>query len=178
MIYVYWGGNMELDIGQVRREAGSVVCFDVSEQIPGFLFGTDNLSFKMPLHIQIKVQNSGKFLLVQGTIRTELVATCARCLEEFIYPLDLRYEDEWVASDLASEDQKETALLFDKDVIEIRDRILEQIVMALPMKFICSPECRGLCPYCGVNRNMAKCECQDKEPDPRFAALTAWRSEN
>ncbi len=169
---------MEMDIAQVQREIGSTVLFDLTEEFPGFLFGTDNLSFNSPLHVQLKVHNSGKFLLVQGTIQTELITTCGRCLEEFIYPLNLVYEDEWVLRVHASEDQKETAFLFDKDDIEIRDRILEQIVLALPMKFICSKECLGLCPTCGVNRNLVKCECLDKVVDPRFARLTKWCSED
>lgn len=169
---------MEIDISQVHRDVGSTVSFDVTEKIPGFLFGTDNLAFNTPLHLQIKVHNTGKFLLVQGTIQTDLIVTCGRCLEEFVYSLNLMYEDEWILRELASEDQKETAFLFDKDVIEIGDRILEQIVMALPMKFTCSAECLGLCPSCGVNRNLVKCECQNKELDPRLAGLTKWRSDD
>lgn len=169
---------MEIDISQVRREIGSVVSFNLTEKIPGFLFGSDNLSFNTPLHFQIEVHNTGKLLLVQGTIRTDLTATCGRCLEEFIYPLVITYEDEWILREYASEDQKETAFIFDQDVIEIGDRILEQVVMALPMKFICSAECLGLCPTCGVNRNLAKCECQDKVLDPRLAGLSKWRSED
>ena len=169
---------MEMDIAQVQRDLGSTVLFDATEEIPGFLFGTDNLSFNSPLHIQLKVHNTGKFLLVQGMIQTELLTICGRCLEELIYPLNLVYEDEWVLRSLASEDQKETAFLYDKDEIEIGDRILEQIVLALPMKFICSVECQGLCPSCGVNLNLDKCQCIDKEVDPRFAGLTRWRSED
>ncbi|HWQ72832.1 MAG TPA: DUF177 domain-containing protein [Desulfitobacteriaceae bacterium] len=169
---------MEIDISQIRRDLGSTVFFDVSENIPGFLFGTDNVAFNTPLHVQIKVHNTGKLLLVQGTIQTNLNVTCGRCLEEFIYPLELAYEDEWILRELASEDQKETAFLFDKDEVEIRDRILEQIVMALPMKFICSAECLGLCPACGVNLNSVKCKCQNKELDPRLAGLAKWRSDD
>jgi uncharacterized protein len=169
---------MEIDISQVRRDVGSTVSFDLTEKIPGFLFGTENLAFNTPLRVQIKVHNTGKLLLVQGTIRIDLIVTCGRCLEEFVYPLDLTYEDEWILRELASEDQKETAFLFDYDVIEIGDRMLEQIVMALPMKFICSAECLGLCPSCGVNRNLVKCECQNKELDPRLAGLTQWRSDD
>ncbi len=169
---------MEMDIAQVQRDIGSTVSYDLTEEFPGFLFGSDHLSFNSPVHVQVKVHNTGKFLLVQGTIQTEIITTCGRCLEEFNYPLNLEYEDEWVLRSLASEEQKETAFLFDKDEIEIKDRILEQIVLALPMKFICSIDCQGLCPSCGVNRNLGKCECLDKEVDSRFAELTKWRSED
>ena len=37
-------------------------------------------------------------------------------------------------------------------------------------KFLCSEDCKGLCPRCGKNLNLGPCGCR-KEPDPRFAVL-------
>jgi uncharacterized protein len=41
------------------------------------------------------------------------------------------------------------------------------------MRFLCRAECRGLCPRCGINRNLGECSCQEPTSDPRFAALKA-----
>ena len=47
----------------------------------------------------------------------------------------------------------------------------EQFYLALPMKPLCQPDCKGLCPVCGINRNRETCTCQAEWTDPRFDAL-------
>ena len=48
--------------------------------------------------------------------------------------------------------------------------VTEDIFLSLPTKILCSEDCKGLCPKCGVNLNLGKCSCK-KEIDPRLAAL-------
>jgi uncharacterized protein len=55
--------------------------------------------------------------------------------------------------------------------IDLGHVVLEQFVLALPMKPLCQDECRGLCPVCGANRNREACECKQEWIDPRLAAL-------
>jgi len=168
--------NVKVNVAQVRNREGESVYFDIVEDYSSFDLGTEALSFQAPVHVQLQVNNTSKALLVQGTINTELKAACGRCLETFVYPLSLSFQDEWVFRAQATEDQLETALLLDKDEVEINERILEQIVLALPMKFLCSAECQGLCPTCGANRNLTPCHCGENNIDPRLAALAKWQS--
>lgn len=162
---------MKVDISRVRRISGETVRYDLEEEFSPFDFAGERLLFLSPVHVQLEVHNTGKLLLAHGTIDTELKAACGRCLEEFSYPLHLVYEDEWVYAPQATEEQQENALLFDRDEIELSERILEQIVLALPMKFVCSPDCKGLCPECGANLNYGSCSCPKDKVDPRFAEL-------
>ena len=173
---VYWGGNMKVNVAQVRYRGGESVHFDLVEDFSALDLGIEALSFQAPVRVQLQVNNTSKAMLVNGTIHTELQAMCGRCLESFVYPLNLSFQDEWVFRTLATDDQLETALLLDKDEIDIKDRILEQIVVALPMKFICSAECQGLCPTCGANRNLTPCDCGEGVRDPRLAALEKWQT--
>lgn len=173
---VYWGGIMKVNVAQVRLNGGETVHYDLVEDFSALDLGMESISFQAPVHVQLQVNNTSRAMLVKGTIHTELKATCGRCLESFIYPVELLYEDEWAFRALATEDLFETALLLDKDEIDIKDRIFEQIVLALPMKFICSAECHGLCPTCGVNRNLTPCNCEEGTVDPRLAALAKWQS--
>ena len=167
---------MIVNVAQVRHREGGTVLFDLVENFSPFDLGTEALSFQTPVRVQLQVNNTSRAMLVRGTIDTELKATCGRCLELFVYPLSLNYEDEWIFRAQATEDLLENALLLDKDEIEINERIFEQIVLALPMKFICSAECQGLCPTCGVNRNLNPCHCGEDDVDPRLAALAKWQS--
>ena len=169
---------MIVNVAQVRHREGGTIRFDLVEDFSPFDLGTEALSFQAPVRVQIQVNNTSKAMLVHGTIDAELKATCGRCLEPFVYPLSLTFQDEWIFRAQATEDLLETALLLDKDEIEINERIFEQILLALPMKFICSAECQGLCPTCGANRNLAPCHCGEDNVDPRLAALAKWQSKD
>lgn len=170
---------MKVNVAQVRRNESGTALFELEEDFSSYNSELEGVSFATPVHVQLKVTNLGKSLLVLGKVQTEFKAQCGRCLEDFVYPLDLSYEDEWVyastVNEIADEEEpSETVLIFEKDEIEINERIFEQIVLALPMRFICSLDCRGLCPVCGVNRNHTSCECVVEQTDPRLAALSQW----
>jgi uncharacterized protein len=47
----------------------------------------------------------------------------------------------------------------------------EQSWLAIPMKPLCTPNCQGLCPQCGVNLNIESCTCEKTSIDPRLAVL-------
>jgi len=121
---------------------------------------------------------------------------CVRCLEPFAMELaeelDLLYLPQSAnAAPAASEgsveedsvdslpklsgrglEREELAVSFYRDErIDLSQMIVEQIVLALPMKPLCEPECRGLCALCGANRNLASCDCSPEETDPRWAPL-------
>jgi uncharacterized protein len=169
---------MKVNVAQVRRNESGTAHFDLTEDFSPFESSLGGMSFVAPVHVELQVNNAGKSLLVEGKIHSALKAQCGRCLEEFTYPIDQVYEDEWVLASQATEDQLENALVYDKDEFEIDERILEQIVLNLPMRYICSHECKGLCPVCGVNQNQKSCDCVQEQVDPRLAALAQWSRED
>jgi uncharacterized protein len=169
---------MKVNVAQVRRNVGDTAHFELTEDFSSYESDLDGVSFRTPVHVDLQVNNTGKSLLVEGKVRTAIDAQCGRCLKDFSYPIEQDYQDEWVYAPQATEEQQETALVFEKDEIELNERILEQIVLALPMRFICSHECKGLCPVCGVNRNEVSCDCVQGNIDPRFAALAQWTRED
>lgn len=61
---------------------------------------------------------------------------------------------------------------YEGDEIDLASLVSEQIVLALPATHICSPQCRGLCPQCGLNLNQSSCSCQHEiQPDSPWAVL-------
>ncbi|MGE4271469.1 MAG: DUF177 domain-containing protein [Desulfitobacterium sp.] len=169
---------MIINVAQIRRDENGTAHFDLNEDFSAFESELEGITFVAPVHVQLQVNNTGDSLLVQGTIDAEVNAQCGRCLEPFHYTIHQDYEDEWVYAPQAMEEQMETVLVFEKDEIELSERILEQIVLALPMRFICSSECKGLCPVCGVNHNLQSCDCVQDQVDPRLAALASWPRED
>jgi uncharacterized protein len=59
------------------------------------------------------------------------------------------------------------------DEIDTAPLIAEQVLLALPMKPLCKAECAGLCPTCGVDRNVERCQCAPAT-DTRWAGLEVW----
>ena len=55
--------------------------------------------------------------------------------------------------------------------IELDEVVISDILLSLPQKFLCSDDCRGLCPKCGKNLNLGDCGCDKREIDPRLAIL-------
>jgi uncharacterized protein len=49
------------------------------------------------------------------------------------------------------------------------------VVLALPDKILCQPDCAGLCPDCGKNLNREPHGHEGDETDPRWAALAEFR---
>jgi uncharacterized protein len=70
-------------------------------------------------------------------------------------------------------EREELAVSFYRDErIDLSQMSVEQIVLALPMKPLCKPDCRGLCALCGANRNLVSCDCAPEDTDPRWAPLS------
>ena len=63
------------------------------------------------------------------------------------------------------------------DSLALEDVLREQVLLSLPVKTLCEPECKGLCPRCGANRNNQPCSCEVGPSDPRWTALAGLRSQ-
>jgi uncharacterized protein len=62
------------------------------------------------------------------------------------------------------------------DSLALEDVLREQVLLSLPVRTLCKPDCKGLCPRCGVNRNRQVCSCDAGPSDPRWEALADLRS--
>ncbi len=138
----------------------------------------EGIGFEGLIHVQISVSKQQQMVFVTGRTQTQLLLECGRCLKKFPCPLNLGRQ----AEDLSSKsmpDQEEYELkpeemdviLYSGDTVQLDDLIREQIILAIPMHPLCTPDCRGLCPRCGQDRNKGNCQCKESDPDPRFSTL-------
>jgi uncharacterized protein len=101
-------------------------------------------------------------------------------LESFLKPLEESVGAEWrlIAAPLKSADQGETVQIEDLDsgliqegVIDLGERLLEEVILTIPIQPLCRDTCLGLCPLCGENRNINPCSCKTKEKTSPFSVL-------
>lgn len=112
---------------------------------------------------------------------------CSRCLEPRTMEVDEAFEllivvDEEsdsegrVGGDHELSERDVGLYRVESDEVELRPILLEQIQLNIPMRVVCSDDCRGLCPECGQNRNTSPCSCAPAV-DPRWGALAGLRDE-
>jgi len=109
-------------------------------------------------------------LFVEGTVETQLRLECVRCLEPFAFPVALNLAELFRMPGTELEPRAIYAVTED-GTIDLAPLIREHAWLAIPMKPLCDPECKGLCPHCGVNLNKESCKCEEVHVDPRLAAL-------
>lgn len=124
-------------------------------------------------------KESGEYA-VDGTLEGALQVLCSRCLEPFALPLDSHLDVRLLpVAQLAGSEEHEVrdddlaTEFYENDVLDVAALVREQCYLALPMKPLCRPDCKGLCSQCGVNLNATTCACDQTWVDPRLAALKA-----
>ncbi len=115
----------------------------------------------------IRVQDG---LLVQGIVESQLTLECVRCLDAFVFPIALELEETFRLSG-AKADSDYVYVVGDDGWIDLLPLLREQVWVDIPMKPLCDPDCKGLCPQCGVNLNIESCDCDHTWIDPRLAVL-------
>lgn len=113
-----------------------------------------------------------------GSMSTRVEVRCARCLnpveQDVSESFDLLYRPQGVdaAGDEVAISQADTEIGYYRgDGVLLEDVLKEQILLALPVKLVCSSDCKGLCPHCGRNLSVESCDCVTTMSDPRWSAL-------
>ncbi|MDD2619739.1 MAG: DUF177 domain-containing protein, partial [Syntrophomonadaceae bacterium] len=128
--------------------------------------------FIAPVKVDLLITNNHRVFDVQGQVQTILELVCSRCLGEVSLPVNcdfcLRMVDSTYSTDNTNEDEM---ILLDQDIFDLEPYVEAAIFMNLPLNPLCKPDCKGLCPGCGINRNTQQCLCKKEEIDPRWAKL-------
>ena len=159
---------MQIDIKSIKcsRENSLEISFLESFEIFNTKLG--ELEFKDPVALEGKIFNKGDNFLLEATIKTTVYLKCSRCHKSVAYVIDLQVEEIFIA-DYTGEDEE--IWTFTGNIIELDQLVMSNIVLDIPMKVLCSDECKGLCPKCGHDLSESDCGCDMTEIDPRFDKL-------
>jgi DUF177 domain-containing protein len=120
---------------------------------------------------------------LRGRFAGNYQVPCARCIEPVEIPLaadfDLIFRPLGADADVPERSitASETEIgYYQEDSLLLEDVLREQVLLSLPVRTLCKPDCKGLCPRCGANRNLQPCSCDEGPSDPRWEALTDLRS--
>ena len=119
---------------------------------------------------------------LKGSFAGTFQVPCARCVEPVVIPLSAEFDLIFRPSQADSEPLErsitapETEIgYYQGDSLLLEDVLREQVLLSLPGRTLCKPDCKGLCPRCGENRNSTACTCEEGPADPRWEALAGLR---
>ena len=126
--------------------------------------------------VALEVEADGTEVFVRGRLRATVPLTCGRCLEPFAARVDAAVDVRLMprpsgadSVELGADDLDVD--FYTNDELDLARLVENETTLALPMKPLCRPDCRGLCAVCGANRNVVACTCAQRPPDPRLVAL-------
>lgn len=95
---------------------------------------------------------------------------CARCNKEVTRTDSQEFTHQLREVDEASSTEDLYIPLAD-GILDVSQMVSTDLLLTLDDNTLCVPDCKGLCPVCGSDRNQTECNCTVKVPDPRFDVL-------
>jgi uncharacterized protein len=133
-----------INVTQLLKEpVGSSQSHDINgalgDEIEGYIEGA------------AKIIHTTRGVLVECELSAEVRLVCSRCLETFLCPISFTAEEEFrpVAdvsdnSALCSPEQSEEFTIDDKNIVDLGELIRQYVLLNLPMKPLCRPDCPGI----------------------------------
>jgi uncharacterized protein len=121
------------------------------------------------LVVDVTLESALGGVAVSGTVVAPWEGGCRRCLEPASGVLEVTVRELYTEGG----DGEETYPLVE-DEVDLEPLVHDAVLLELPQAPVCRPDCLGLCPHCGANRNVEPCSCVEPR-DPKWAALDVLR---
>jgi uncharacterized protein len=119
------------------------------------------LKFSEPLYFTVNIQRKGYKFLFDVKVETTVAVNCDRCLELFDFYVKSEFK-------FLFEYNKEKADYISGHILKLRDMIIGEVYVNIPLKKLCATDCKGLCQNCGANLNKENCNCKFENSDNPF----------
>ncbi len=131
-------------------------------------FNIDDDAFTSEVRVSGRVRNNTGIVTLSAEARYSYSALCAKCAKPLKSDRSVKAEH-YLISHLNDEDN-DLFILVEDMRLNLDELVREDIYLSLPSRFLCSKNCRGLCPICGADLNEESCNCKAPS-DPRLEAL-------
>ncbi len=134
---------MKIDVSKIAADG----IIQQEDLMPSDLeLDTDIAEFHGPIKIEADISKITNAVTVELSLNALMGFKCSRCLEE----LEFNFSKEMTLNYAVDKPQA---------VIDLNPDIREEIILSYPLKPLCRPACKGLCPKCGKNLNEGGCSC-------------------
>ncbi|MEA2102433.1 MAG: DUF177 domain-containing protein [Thermodesulfobacteriota bacterium] len=153
----------------------------ISPEVLQEVLDDEDIHVSDPLLIHYGLEQGEDSVHARVKIEGRISTICVRCLGDMVYNIDLDLETTYLPAlsdmpdDLESDRVSSEFGYYRRD-IRLGAFIRSELVLSLPLRYICSPDCKGLCSVCGANLNKGPCGCK-KEIDPRLKKLAILKKD-
>lgn len=156
---------LRLNAVELLRRPGSERVVETSLTIAEL--GIDDQRFRAedPVDVAVRLEALTDGVIVRGDLRGTWHGTCRRCAAPAAGQLDCEVHELYQRT-ITDPEAFELG-----DLLDLEPMVREVLLLDAPLVPLCRPDCQGLCPTCGVDRNTEACGCTDEVVDPRWSAL-------
>lgn len=129
---------------------------------------------------QVRFMRTASGVIADAAARGSVDMECTRCLKPSVQSIAVRFYDEFhskvevnTGAALPTPDEEDPFFIDEAHRIDLGEAIREYALIELPMRPLCQADCKGLCPQCGIDRNLETCDCDTDVVDDRLSALKA-----
>lgn len=115
----------------------------------------------------VRLSRTHEGILVQAQLEAGITDECYRCLEPV--KRAITFEVEELFSHHSPVEAEFT--VGDDAILDLSPLLRAEVLIGQSHRALCRPNCAGLCPNCGANRNLEPCTCDQDDIDPRFEIL-------
>lgn len=166
--------GLVFDVSRLGRRPGAMQTVRETVRSPGRI-GLDLIAIQpgADLDLDLRFESVSEGVLVTGTVEATAVGECSRCLEPLSQHVQIALTELFAYPDSLTEsttEADEVGHVVDHNV-NLEQPIIDAVGLALPFAPLCSPDCPGLCPECGVALASAEPDHHHDVIDPRWAKL-------
>ena len=146
-----------LNVSQALKTPGQLFPFSLRIDVASADVFGETVRFSLA-ELTGTLLGAGETVTVRGEMRCEATMACARCLRPVAVPLRVAVDERFSRRPDSAGEDGETRVI-EESCIDLTDCARELLILELPMRVLCSEDCKGLCPVCGANRNEVSCAC-------------------
>ena len=152
---------MRIRVANAIRQTGEPFPFEQAEQFAPVTYGERDVTFAEPVTVSGTYVYDGKAFTVSAKASAYVNTICARCTKPFVERIDFSFSERFVkGEDEAGDDE---TYPYSGDELVLDKAVLDNLFLELPIASVCREDCKGLCPVCGADRNVTKCNCTIQE---------------
>ena len=165
---------MELYVAEALKQVGEPFSFSLSERMEPLSYGQRDVVFASDVRLSGSYVFDGAGFSVEANGEAVLVQQCARCAKAFDEPVTFPVVERFSKS---AEPESDDMYPYAGDRLDLTRAVLDNLLLHMPLTSVCRPDCKGLCPICGADRNVTECSCQPIQQAGPFAGLAALTDE-
>jgi uncharacterized protein len=152
---------MRVNISDVLKDENFCLEVEYNGKVEGLENPVNGYALTENVNFKGSITRLKGLLNLTGTLKFCYDVTCYRCLDNIHRSISINVDENiFNASNVSP---REDVFTYEGYYLNMDIILRNYIVLNLPMKQICSEECKGLCPACGKNLNDGKCCCSEEK---------------